>query len=392
MDSIVTFGKFKGKTLRHMLEDQKYMDWVKTNPELCAKLHSQFDLNIFDYSAPHNVLQMKFLSPTFLQHYLRATTKMPNASEWREMLHNRMNLMMQRKEWCFDQVQWTLPAITEEVDTTSDSVHFEHKLGWDLTVRHSGLITLKSEETIDSFSMVPSPAVLNFIMRQVKTFLLESNRWGWKPDQLDWFVCTEDLGEVKNLKEEHQKRQRFREFLNSFQPVETMISVLNWKHHEVKRVAEKAVKSLLQTVFQYEQDILKIKRLSVKFEKLDQLDWIILYQVEMPVTVSESSLHFVEISSTLAEDYPRFLQELKLRREQVNETGVQFVVIVDQLKAVSATRQEIVEMFENEGFRMMFFDELDDDIDTMDRRIESLSVDLQNLKKRRKLAKNHKRK
>lgn len=385
MDSIVTFGKFKGKTIRHMLQDQKYIDWVKTNPELCAKLHAQFDLNIFDYSAPHNVLQMKFLSPTFVQQYLRLTANIFSAKP-NELLRTRLSQMMQRMEWCFGEMEWTLPCITEEFDT---SVHFEHHLGWDLTVRECGVMTVKSEETIESFMSPPSCEMMHHITRKVKSSLLESNRWGWKPEKLDWFVDT-DFGDIDKLKYIQEKCERFRGFLNSFQPVETMIPVLNWKHVEVKALVEKEIKSMLETVFQYEHDVLKINRVIVSFEGLHQIECTILYEVDMSVMISEeSNLHFVEIVSTMAEDYPRLLQELKLRREQVSDSRAKFVVMVDQIQAVSVTRKEIQEMFAIEGFQMIFFDEIDDDIDMIDRRIESLSVDLQNLKKRRKLAKTH---
>lgn len=397
MDQVVTFGKkYKGKPLHLMLADKGYMDWIKNTPGLLEKFNLN-NLNIvnvtnniqnvvqFDQPTPeHNKLQNKFLSSEYIDKYLNFAWNVEGkVADFNAKLQNdirRITTKMSSSEWLFEPCRLTKHTslrgkVSEKPQ--SPNVEFELKTGWDvlLAFEEDGKLGIESEEISEAFEFEPGDKLIQTILQKLYKRMLQQSRDKWwdKKWNPKWFL--------QNI-----QPNDFREYVQKLNPMDMDIGdVLDWSNPDIKSWIEYEIKELLKQIFE-NNEVLKASQYDVEWHSKSRMKFAIKYQAKKITRVAN---HYIEIKTTLGDEYPRVLREMKSRKGTHNG---RFVLLLNELAAESVTRQELREIFSQEEMTVYFFDEIGDvedecEEDVLEHQISALERDLENLKKRRKIVK-----
>ena len=141
-DTVVKWGKYRGKPLDMLLMDHKYISWCKTQPgmmerfpELSGITMNQINITSNDSLASctpeHNQLQNKFLEDDFVRSFLKSQFGLEDSSHIHEFLHD-LYADEKYREYFGEQhfsFKDTLPK-----------VRFETKHNWDVEIDdHNGV-------------------------------------------------------------------------------------------------------------------------------------------------------------------------------------------------------------------------------------------------------------
>ena len=393
LDQIITFGSKKGMSLRNFLSDKGYLKWMKTQPGMWERFEKQYNINVvnivstfqnIDQPTPeHNKLQNKFLSKEFIDKYLYKSWDLSGiVYKFNKNLEQKVEELdeLMKNEKFFRLNKYNNFEIGNVVKPDNPRVIFETQSGWDVMLRfdrdyYTPMIVIQSESVEESLSVKPEEFE---IIPEIKKELYGKCYWnGHMMCNWERFFQLELFPDLKDF-------EKLDYIFNSKIEISEFYRLVNWSNTQVKEILNKKVEEKIVKLLR-PFECLKIQSMEVILDGLNKIDIIVKYKALQSNDVSDQ---YIEIKTTVGDEYPCILRECKSRRDAVIRNGVRngiFILLVDDLTAESVTREEFVQIFRQEGFYVYFFEEFEecDEEDILEKKIAGLEADLEKLKNRR---------
>ena len=384
MSTIVTFGKYKGKSLYEALRDINYVNYCKKNGIYeklisCENTRNLSITNIFTSSVSidsptpvHNKMQNKFLDKTFICDFLQLFSSFKS-------LQSLLNSKLYKKMF----YDFSISSMFEPI--------FETEEGWDVRLRQCG-ITIERKESFETLFQKHNIEYfgndISFLQHKSKIEKVHQNMRKLVEELSDFELpkyrvySTFAFQEKKNFSV-GQRGEREKEFFLRMYP--TLSSIINNAYDNYYNYSNSDLFENFTNISRKLFDINRKKLLRDIYKPYENENIRLRIDGcgEEFVSYSKDNI-FIELKTKVGDEYPCILRKMKSQMRYTIEAkrvdcGVvrskyeksAFLLLIGEFEAESITREDLKKVFEQSAIIVIFMDEINiDELESIKQKIQ----------------------
>ena len=393
---IVSFGKYRGKSVVEMATDTSYIEWCKTQPGIMEKHKNIFNI-IINKQMPsqnsdtpeHNYLQNKFLELENKYKLVKAyfKLKLDDVNKILEEIYNTDEF----KEMFGQQRFNERDSVLLKDNLEKSKIVFEAIYNWDIALSNDHSIRSTIQMNSDYLKMKEDEIRKQYEGRE---YVYKSSSWSWS-QHYDLETYKGNYSEILSIltQEYSRKQEQYDDekarLLEEIESLENNNHVTRDRHNGVKYNKQVHYHSLGFTLYGWAPDtylpedtckkpyVDMIKDFNKKFDESFQEQFILyiekkvtkmfyklpdlisIYKNNISLSIERSIKFKCELKPLVGDDYPSILRKMKsqmimTRKDDDNSRESKFVLIIGEFLSKITSKEQLVEIFAQSGIKVLF--------------------------------------